>query len=272
MTLAEGTADFLGRLWRLCGWREHMKSNFSALEKRSQLGLIFFKGLKLFSEEIANSLRNAVRSLYQSWIGCPAFSGWNCLLRGSAACFPYTSQVSFRSTVRSCCGCPGFSVRCPADFLLSSFCLCCWDGSGNGKINEKAFLLAWSASKRVWSRMGWLDGSSVSHGIIVQVLLWILVKFFLLRSNVTLRLPNGDVSNQTPKLPHVLKLFCGSILCFMARCHCVTLLTCQMRFLTLFKRCSLTFPVSFCQVPETLKSASTRRVFNPACLCASLWT
>jgi len=67
-----------------------------------------------------------------------------------------------------------------------------------------------------------------------------------------------------------LMVSCGSVLCFMACCHHVMLLVCRMHFLTLFKRCSLTFPESSCQVLETLKSASSRPVFNPTCFCASL--
>lgn len=77
---------------------------------------------------------------------------------------------------------------------------------------------------------------------------------------------------QSPQLPHVLELLCGSILCSMACCHCVMLLKCQMHFLALFRRCSLTFGVSFCQVPGTLHSASGPLLFHPACPCASLWT
>lgn len=80
------------------------------------------------------------------------------------------------------------------------------------------------------------------------------------------------MSHQTHEVPHVLELLCGSILCFLACCHCVMLLMCQMHFLALLRRCSLTFAVSFCQVPGTLYSASGRLVFHPTCLRASLQT
>lgn len=78
--------------------------------------------------------------------------------------------------------------------------------------------------------------------------------------------------HQTHKLPHVPELLCGSILCSMAHCHCAMLLMCQMHFLVLFGRCSLTFAVSFCQVPGMLYSSPGQLLFHPACLSASLRT
>lgn len=80
------------------------------------------------------------------------------------------------------------------------------------------------------------------------------------------------MSHQIHKLPHVLGLLCSSTLCSMAPCHCVTPLMCQMHFLTLFRRCSLTFAVSFRQASGTLRSTSGRLLFHPACLRASLRT
>lgn len=91
-------------------------------------------------------------------------------------------------------------------------------------------------------------------------------------SSLAPRLPRGDVSHQTPQLPHVLEPLCGSTLCSMARHHYIMLLMCQMHFLVLFRRCSLTFAVSFCRVPGTLHSPPGRLLFHPACLRASLRT
>lgn len=84
-----------------------------------------------------------------------------------------------------------------------------------------------------------------------------------------LRLPKGNVSHQTHQLPHVLELLCDSVLCSVAL---YVPLMCQMHFLVLFRGCSLTFAVSFCQVPGTLCSAPGCLLFHPACLHESLPT